>query len=215
MKKKYKLKCFIYRQIACQVMVLKFDKIFGKILASYILLNMPLNTLITSGLICGIFASEQRTILIEFILGQILAIFGIHLLAAVYEKRLHQPVLRFISKLMKNNGILISEMSEKMIQIDNSGGVDDGVQAISSNIIKNNNNYYYYNRQQQRHRLRCLSFSLLSSSPTTLRMSIRELIFMSNYIQTYYTVNPYGITYGGVSLITMHSFLKVILSVIL
>lgn len=128
----------------CIVQVLRFDFIFSRLLLSYIVLNVPVNLLISIKGISGSLPEKLRGNLIQFMIGQFIPFFGIHWLAANYQKRIHQPALYLIHLSVR-------------------------------------------------------------SKYTT----IREQIYLSNYIQMLHVEKKYGVTYAGMALITMLSFFRV------
>ena len=82
--------------------VLVFNRLYSKLLLAYIVSNVPLSALIISRLIRAPAVTIHSLFLGTILLGQFAALFGNHLMAALYPKRIHQarePLTRLSFRL--------------------------------------------------------------------------------------------------------------------
>jgi len=91
-----RLEHFYHHHIACLLATTKFDLLYGKLLACYIVTNMPLNAHILICLVKGRLPERMKGNLIQFAIGQFVPIFGIHWIGVGYQRRIHLPARRLI-----------------------------------------------------------------------------------------------------------------------
>ena len=85
---------FIVCHTKCLLNIIKFDRVFGSLLLCYIATNIPVSALVSICIIQDKLPQHFKINFIQFLIGQFVPIFGIHWLAASYQKRIHNPAIR-------------------------------------------------------------------------------------------------------------------------
>lgn len=93
----YRLLRFVRHNIATLQCIFSLNRLYGPLLLVYLLVVLPPNIMMAIYLMRNRLSYKQSIFLLVIFTGQLTCIFGMHLVAAIFSKKIHSPFKRIMS----------------------------------------------------------------------------------------------------------------------